>query len=149
MAAMKTKNALAWTVVLVGVVLGIEARAGSISYDASGTFSGTATSLTGSVTFDSTTGLVTSAALFTTGSVALGPLTFVLIQRPVRGNSSLDTVGIFDASTNDGVSLVFPFLSSYGFRSVVPLCGFSPFNCSTTTGFIGSDFFTGPTGSTS
>jgi hypothetical protein len=123
-------------------------RANSIVYEATGTFSNgtsTAADLSGTVSFDATTGLVTSASLLTTGSVALGPLNMVLIQHPVRGNSSLDTVGIFDASTDDGVSLVFPMLSSFGFRPIVILCGELPLNCGTTTGFISSDLFTSST----
>src|SRR2546426_177254 len=83
---------------MVALVAARRAQADSIVYDVSGAFSGTATSLTGTVMFDSTTGLVTSASLSTTGSVPLGPFTFVLIQHPVKGNPSLDTVGIFDAS---------------------------------------------------
>jgi hypothetical protein len=141
-----TKYALVATLALIALVAPRTAQADSIVYDVSGTFSGTATSLTGTVMFDSTTGLLTSASLLTTGSIALGPFTQVLIQRPVKGNPSLDTVGIFDASINDGLSLVFPFLSSYGFRSVVPLCGNSPLNCPQVGGFIisglGTDFST-------
>ena len=137
-----TKHALAVALGLIALVAPGTARADSIVYEASATFSGTATSLTGMVMFDSTTGLVTSASLLTTGSVPLGPFTLVLIQHPVKGNPSLDTVGIFDASLDDGVSLVFPLLSLYGFRDVVPLCGSSPLNCPQVGGFIISDLFT-------
>ncbi len=140
-----TKYALAVTLGLIALVAPGTARADSIVYDAAATFSGTATSLTGMVIFDSTTGLVTSASLLTTGSVPLGPFTLVLIQHPVKGNPSLDTVGIFDASLDDGVSLVFPMPSLFGFRDVVPLCGSSPLNCSQVGGFISSDFFTATT----
>jgi PEP-CTERM motif-containing protein len=140
-----SRYTLAAALGLIALVAARTAQADSIVYDVSGVFSGTATSLTGTVMFDSTTGLVTSASLSTTGSVPLGPFTFVLIQHAVSGNPSLDTVGIFDASFNDGVSLVFPFLSLFGFRSVVPLCGNSPLNCSQVGGFIISDFFTAST----
>src|SRR5438445_8320724 len=111
-----TKYALAVTLGLIAFMAPGTARADSIVYDASGTFSGTATFLTGMVVFDSTTGLVTSASLLTTGSVPLGPLTLVLIQNPVQGNPSLDTVGIFDSSVDDGVRLVFPWLCLSGIR---------------------------------
>ena len=139
-APMKT-TAWALTSVLIVLVSARAVRADSVVYDASGTFSdgvSTVAELGGTVTFDSTTGLVTSADLSTTGSLSLGPLTMVLIQHPVKTNPALDTVGIFDASTDDGVSLVFPMLSSFGFRDVVPLCS----GCGTSTGFIASDVFT-------
>ena len=133
-------------IVLIALLAPTAVWADSVVFDASGLFSDGST-LTGTVTADTTTGLLTAASLSTTGTTSLGPLTFLLIQHPVRGNPSLDTVGIFDASTIDGVSLVFPMLSSFGFGGVVPLCGNSSLNCSQVGGFIISDFFTasGPT----
>ena len=140
------KYALAAALALIGLLTPISVWADSVVFDASGLFSD-GSMLTGTVTADTTTGLVTAANLTTTGTTSLGPFTFLLIQHPVKGNPSLDTVGIFDASTVDGVSLVFPMLSSFGFGSVVPLCGNSPLNCPQVGGFIISDFFTasGPT----
>jgi hypothetical protein len=122
---------------LIALVTPSAVRAETIVFDASGTFSD-GSILTGTLTTDTTTGLVTAASLSTTGTKALGPFTLVLIQHPVKGNASLETVGIFDSSINDGLSLVFPTLTSYTGGSL-SLCGSAFAHCPLPTGFILSD----------
>jgi hypothetical protein len=139
-----TKYALALALGLLGLVAPRPAWAHSVIFHASGSFTD-GSMLVGTVTADTSTGLITSANLSTIGTTSLGPFNLVLIQHSVQGNTSLETVGIFDASMNDGVSLVFQMLSSHGFSTPVVLCGSSPLNCPQTGGFIISDYFIGST----
>src|SRR5260370_25992014 len=109
-------------------------RADTIVFDAAGTFSN-GSMLTGTVTADTSTHSVTAANFSTTGPTALGPFTLVLIQHAVCGNSALETVGIFDSSINDVLSLVFPTLTSHAGGSFNFCC--SAFSrCHLMTGFI-------------
>jgi len=136
-----TKYALAVALGLLGLVAPRSAWAHSVIFDVSGSFSD-GSILTGTVTADTTTGLLTAANLSTRGTASFGPFTSILIQHPVSGNPALETVGIFDASRNDGVSLVFPMLSSHGFSTPALLCGESPLNCRVGVDFIISGYFT-------
>jgi len=121
---------------LIALVTPSAVRADTIVFDAAGTFSN-GSMLTGTVTADTSTHSVTAASLSTTGATTLGPFTLVLIQHAVSGNSALETVGIFDSSINDGLSLVFPTLTSYAGGSL-NLCGSAFPHCPLPTGFISS-----------
>ena len=128
---------------VLGAVLGLVAliapgavRADTIVFDASGTFAGGA-SLTGTVTIDTTNGLVTAESLATTGALVTGPFAGVSNQ---GDTGTTPNYYYFFSNVESGyaIALVFTQSTLVGYNGGT-LCGF---NGSANCQAAGSDFIT-------
>ena len=128
-----TKYALAAALVLIGLLAPGAVRADTIVFDVSGTFTDSST-LSGTVTIDTASGIVQSLALMTSNAVAPGP--FALFSQ--LNNGPKQVVVEADVTQNGGhdfIALVFPIGSLIGFQggalcSVANNCGAFGFGAS-------------------
>jgi hypothetical protein len=133
-----TTYALAIALGLVALVAPRAVWADPIVFSTSGTFNGGsiigASTLSGTVTIDTTAGLVTAVDLSTTGTLVTGPYNTIMQQGPnTIFTPAYFTVGLNDAA-GDFMGLVIATTTLVGFTGG-PLCGGS--ECPTTLpGFL-------------